>query len=144
LNLIRVMPAKGQDRFPMANSIFLAKLMGPVALVIALSLFMHAKSYQAMAQEFLHSPALIFLSGLLTMTAGLAVVLTHNVWVANWPVLITLFGWLATVGGAVRIAFPDQVRTMGESMLRKPTAMTVGGAIWLAIGLVLCFFGYFR
>jgi uncharacterized protein YjeT (DUF2065 family) len=127
-----------------ANSIFLAKLMGPVALVVGISLFMHAKSYQAMAQEFLRSPALIFLSGLLTMTAGLAVVLTHNVWVANWPVVVTLFGWLATISGAVRIVFPDQVRTMGESMLRKPTAMTIGGAIWLAVGAVLCFFGYFR
>jgi len=128
----------------MANSIFLAKLMGPVALVLAISLFMHTEAYRAMAHEFLHSSALIYLAGLLTMTAGLAVVLTHNVWVANWPVLITLFGWLATIGGAVRIAFPDQVRTMGESMLRKPMTMTIGGAIWLAVGTVLCFFGYFR
>jgi hypothetical protein len=128
----------------MANSIFLAKLMGPVALVLAISLFMHTEAFRAMAQEFLHSPALIYLAGLLTMTAGLAVVLTHNVWVANWPVLITLFGWLATIGGAARIAFPDQVRTTGEAMLRKPMTMTIGGAVWLAIGAVLCFFGYFR
>ncbi len=68
------------------------------------------------------------------MTAGLAIVLTHNVWVASWPVLITLFGWLTTIGGAVRIAFPDQVRTMGDAMLRKPMAMTIGGAIWLVVG----------
>jgi hypothetical protein len=144
LNLIRVMPAKGQDRFPMANSIFLAKLMGPVALVVAISLFMHAKAYRAMAEEFMRSAALIYLAGLLSMTAGLAIVLTHNVWVASWPVLITLFGWLTTIGGAARIAFPDQVRAMGEAMLRKPMAMTIGGAIWLVVGAVLTFFGYFH
>ena len=56
-----------------------------------------------MAEEFLRSRALIYLSGLLTMTAGLAIVLAHNVWARDWPVLITVLGWLATIGGAVRI-----------------------------------------
>ena len=128
----------------MANSIFLAKLIGPVALVAAVSLFLNAAAYRAMAQEFLRSPALIYLSGLLTMTVGVAIVLTHNVWVANWPVLITVFGWLAAIGGAARIAFPEKVRTIGETMLGKPWALNIGGAIWLAIGAIFCFFGYVR
>jgi hypothetical protein len=142
LNLIRVMPAKGQDMMP--TSIFLAKLIGPVALVAAIALFLNRAAYRTMAQEFLRSPALIYLSGLLTMTAGVAIVLTHNVWAAGWPVLITIFGWLATLGGAARIALPRQTRMIGETMLDKPLAMTVGGAIWLAIGALLTFFGYFR
>jgi hypothetical protein len=141
LNLIRVMPAKGQD---VPTSIFLAKLMGPVMLVAAVSLFAQASTYRAMAREFLRNPALIYLSGLLTMTAGVAIVLNHNVWVANWPVLITLFGWAATLGGAARIAFPDRVRTIGESMLAKPMAMMFGGGLWLAVGALLCYFGYAR
>ena len=29
-------------------------------------------------------------------------------------------------------------------MLDKPIALTIGGAIWLAIGAILCFFGYLR
>jgi hypothetical protein len=128
----------------MATSVFLARLIGPVALVAAISLFMNTAAYRAMAQEFMRSPALIYLSGLLTMTAGMAIVLSHNVWVANWPVLITIFGWLAVIGGAVRIALPDQTRKVGETMLGKPMAMQIGGAIWLAIGALLCFFGYVR
>ena len=142
LNLIRVMPAKGQDMMP--TSIFLAKLMGPVMLVAAVGLFLSWDAYRAMAREFMSSPALIYLSGLLTMTAGVAIVLTHNVWVVNWPVLITLFGWLATLGGAARIVVPNRVRMIGEAMLDKPVAMSVGAAIWLVIGAVLCFFGYVR
>ncbi len=128
----------------MATSIFLAKLIGPVALVAAIGLFTNRAGYRAMAQEFLRSPALIYLSGLLTMTAGVAIVLYHNLWVADWRVLLTIFGWLATIGGAARIALPKQVKTIGEAMLDKPMAMTVGGAIWIAIGSLLCFFGYFR
>ena len=128
----------------MPTSIYLAKLIGPVALVAAVSLFLNRAAYRAMAQEFMRSPALIYLSGLLTMTAGVAIVLAHNRWVLAWPVLITIFGWLATLGGAARIAFPDQTRKIGETMLDKPMAMTVGGAIWAAIGLIFCFYGYIR
>lgn len=128
----------------MNTSLFLAKLMGPISLVGGISLFLNAAAYKAMAQEFLRSPALLYLSGLLTMTAGLAVLLNHNLWVGDWRVLITIFGWLATIGGAARIALPQQVRSIGESMLDNPTAMTVGGAIWVIIGALFCFFGYIR
>src|SRR5688572_10715214 len=99
----------------MNTSIFLARLIGPISLVGGISLFLNRADYKAMAQEFLRSPALIYLSGLLTMTAGLAVVLNHNLWVADWRVLPTIFGWLATLGGAARIALPRQVRSIGEA-----------------------------
>jgi uncharacterized membrane protein len=141
LNLIRVMPAKGQDI--MGNSIFLAKLIGPVFLAGAIGMFFNRDAYAAMAREFLHSPPLIYLSGLLTMLAGVALVLTHNIWVADWRVLITLFGWLAAMGGAIRIIWPAQVRSLGETMLRNPLTLTIGGAVWLAIGALLCVVGYF-
>jgi hypothetical protein len=126
------------------TSTFLAKLIGPVVLVVAVGLFVNTVAYRAIAQELLRDPALFFLSGLLILTAGMAIVLAHNVWVANWPVLITILGWLAAVGGALRILLPEQVRTLGETMLAKPSTMQVGGAIWLGVGAILCFFGYVR
>jgi hypothetical protein len=128
----------------MATSVFLAKLIGPVLLVASIGLFLNAAGYRAMAQEFLRNPALIYLAGILTMTAGLAIVLTHNVWIANWPVLITILGWLGVIGGAARLALPEQTRTLGETMLRNEIAMKIGGGVWLAVGALLCFFGYFR
>jgi hypothetical protein len=112
--------------------------------VAAIALFLNRDAYRAMAQEFLCSPALIYLSGLLTMTAGVAVVLAHDVWVADWRVLVTIFGWLATIGGAVRIVLPQQTKAIGEAMLDKPLAMTAGGAIWAAIGALFCYAGYVR
>jgi uncharacterized protein YjeT (DUF2065 family) len=126
------------------TSVFLAKLIGPVLLVASIGLFLNAAGYRAMAQEFLRNPALIYLAGILTMAAGLAIVLNHNVWVANWPVLITILGWLGVIGGAARIALPEQTRKIGDTMLRNEMALKIGGGVWLAIGAILCFFGYFR
>ncbi len=39
-----------------------------------------------MAADFLEHRGLIFLAGILTLLGGLAIVLTHNVWVCGWPV----------------------------------------------------------
>ena len=127
----------------MQTSIFLAQLMGPVIVAAAISLFLNGDSQRAMAREFLKSTPLIYISGVLLMTAGLAIVLYHNVWAFDWRVIITLFGWLAVIGGAFRILFFRNLETIGEAMLDKPWGLTVGGAVWLIIGIVLCFFGYF-
>ena len=128
----------------MQTSIFLAKLIGPVMLVAAVALLMNAAAFRAMAHDFLRNAPLIFISGVLTMTAGVAIVLHHNVWTEDWRVIITLFGWAATIGGAVRIALPERVRTIGEAMLSsRPWVMSTAGVVWLAISATLCFYGYF-
>jgi hypothetical protein len=143
LNLIRVMPAKGQD-IRMRTSIFLAQLIGPVMLAVGIGIFANAAVYRGLADEFLRSRALIYLSGLLTMTAGLAIVLNHNVWRPNWPVVITVLGWLAAIGGAARIIAPQGTEKLGRAMLDSKLGFTVAGVVWLAVGALLCFYGYFR
>ncbi len=128
----------------MPTSVFLAKLIGPVFLAVGIGLMVNAAVYRKLAEEFLRSHALIYLSGLLTMTAGLAVVLAHNVWAADWRIIITLLGWLAAIGGALRIVVPQQSERMGRWFMARPARLTVAAAMWLAIGALLCFFGYFR
>ncbi|MPZ40935.1 MAG: hypothetical protein GEU95_23385 [Rhizobiales bacterium] len=128
----------------MANSIFLARLIGPVLIAGAVGMLVNNQVYRMLVDEFLRSRALIYISGILAMTAGLAIVLTHNVWVANWPVLITIFGWLGLIGGAVRMIAPQGTEKIGRRILRYKMGLTIGGAAWLAFGAILCFFGYVR
>ena len=128
----------------MQSSVFLAKLMGPIFLAVGIGLIANAATYKKLAAEFLDSTALVYLSGLLTMTAGMAIILTHNVWALEWRVLITLLGWLLAIGGAVRIVIPQGTQKIGRRFLKHPQAAIIAAVVWLAIGAVLCFFGYFR
>ncbi len=128
----------------MANSVFLARLIGPLMLAVGIGIFVNGAVYRMLADEFLRSRALIYLSGLLTMTAGLALILTHNVWRADWPVIITILGWLAAIGGAVRIIAPQGTERVGRQVLKYKHGLTIAGAVWLAVGAVLCLFGYLR
>ena len=126
----------------MSTSLFLARLIGPVMLVIGLAVFANQRGFRDMAEEFMASRALMFLAGIVIMPAGLAIVLTHNLWSADWRVLITIFGWLNVVGGAMRLAGPPFLIDTGRAMLKQPYFISLAAAIWTVLGLLFCFFGY--
>ncbi len=128
----------------MTTSIFLARLIGPFALALGLALVFQGTGFRAFASEFMASPALIFLSGVITLPAGLAIVLTHNVWTPDWRVVITIVGWLAVVTGAIRMIVPQQAAAKARVVIAQPLVPKIGAAIWLAIGALLCFYGYIR
>jgi|SRR6476469_6734751 hypothetical protein len=126
----------------MQTSLFIARLIGPVMLVVGLAVLANPAGFREMAEEFMASRALMFLSGFILMPVGLAIVLTHNVWTADWRVLITIFGWLNTIGGALRLFGPLFVVRAGHAILRQPHFASIAGAVWIALGLLFCFFGY--
>ena len=114
----------------MQTSIFLARLIGPVMALVGVSLLVNELAFRKMAQEFLRSPALIFFSGMILMPAGLAIVLSHNVWVLNWPLIITLLGWIAVISGALRIFAPDRAIKIGKkAIVRKESHYRRGGGL---------------
>ena len=99
----------------MSTSVFIARLIGPVMLVIGLAVFANQRAFRELAEEFLASRALTFLSGLIIMPAGLAIVLTHNIWAIDGRVMITVFGWANAIGGAIRLAAPAYVMRRGSA-----------------------------
>ena len=44
----------------MSTSVFLAKLIGPILIVIGVGMLVNARVYRALAEEFLRSHALIY------------------------------------------------------------------------------------
>ena len=128
----------------MQTSIFLAKLLGPILLIAGIAMLVNRKELDALAQELLRSSLLLFLAGLIDFSVGLAIVLTHNVWIADWRVLITLLGWLLIARGAVRVLIPDQVKPFGAKLLKNPNVVTGSLAGTVVVGLVLSYFGYVR
>ena len=126
----------------MSASIFIARLIGPVMLVTGLAVLMKSRDLRAIGEEFLDSRALMFLGGLITMPAGLSIVLTHNIWTADWRIIVTLFGLLLTIAGAIRIVAPPFLIAGGRAFVRHPAMGLIAGGLWTAMGLIFCFFGY--
>ena len=128
----------------MQRSIFLAKLIGPLLAVIGVALVFNADFFRLMAGEFLKSYALIYLAGVLTLGAGLAIVNTHNEWTGDWRVVITILGWLFVISGVIRIVFPRTVEAFGTSMITTASnSWIIGeGIVFIALSAWLSFKGY--
>jgi uncharacterized membrane protein len=140
LNLIRVMPAKGRES--MQTSIFLARLLGPVLFVLGLGFTIHRKVYTDMAKEFVANSSLVYLAGVIALTGGLAIILTHNVWTADWRVIVTLLGWAALVSGLVRLLLPELVKRLSRNVLKNERPVLYSGVVWIIVGAMLGYAGY--
>ena len=102
----------------MTPSKMIAGLIGPTLIAIALALFLNLGSFPAMVEQISRDPALIFLSGILLFVAGLAIVRAHNIWSGGWPVLVTVLGWLALLGGLGRMFFPIRLASVAAQFGR--------------------------
>jgi len=126
----------------METSLLIAKLMGPVMLLMGLALWLNGEGFRAMAKEFLHSDALLFLAGLMALSLGVTLVVVHNVWVADWPVIITLFGWVSLASGIVRITWPGWLRGVWSGLVERKPLNVAAGAIYVVLGAALTYFGF--
>ena len=126
----------------MSTSIFIAQLLGPTLLVAGLGIMVNKDTYLAMAKNFLDNTGMIYLAGFMTLIAGLAITNTHNIWIMGWPVIITIIGWLAIVGGIFRMAFPNYVAEIGTSMMHKTGGLNMIAVFTGLLGAVLTWYGY--
>jgi hypothetical protein len=126
----------------MAHSKTIAALVGPLLAAIGVAMLINRNLFPAMVGDVAHNYALIFLSGILTLLAGLAIVRIHNVWSGGWQVLVTLLGWLAVVSGLVRMWLPQGAAPIAEAFSGNPTGLVLGGLVLLVLGAFLSYKAY--
>lgn len=134
-----------RQRVPMTTtSKKIAGLIGPTLVAIALGMLLNLRSFPLLAVQVSHEPALIFLSGILLFVAGLAIVRVHNIWAGGWPVLVTVLGWLALLGGLIRILFPTGLARMAAGLGQSTGLVAVMAVVLLVVGAFLSFKAYGR
>ena len=121
----------------METSLYLAKFIGIVMAMMGVYILLFPNKLRVVATEFLDSQALMFLGGMMALMVGVPILLAHNIWVMAWPVIITLFGWLAIVAGILRLTMSEGLRQWGIQTVQSRASMLFAGMIMLAIGAVL-------
>lgn len=118
----------------MARSKHLAGLLGPSLIAVTLTESINA-------DIFINTSAhLVYLNGALLFVAGLAIVRTHNLWIARWPVLITLMGWTCLLVGLARMTAPVSALQAAQ----YPTAVQALTVLLFVIGIILSVYAYRR
>jgi len=123
-------------------SIFLAQLLGPMFVVLGVALLSKRQMFQTILQGFIGSATLLYLAGFFGLLAGIALVLTHNIWVADWRVIITLIGWVTLVRALISIFQPQWIVAAGTAVLKQHGVFVGAAVLNLIIGLILSYFGY--
>jgi hypothetical protein len=122
----------------MPNSAYITKSLGPALIEITVTEWMNLDIFTAAIGPSFATH--VYLNGTLLFIAGLAIVRAHNVWSRRWPVLITLVGRVAVVGGLSRMAAPVSAQQAGQSA----SVVYASLVALLAIGIVLTFNSYGR
>ena len=125
----------------MSNSKYIAGFMGPLLAVIGLSMLLNPSLFPAMVSQLASNYGLVFVTGILALVAGLAIVRAHNIWEASWRVVVTIFGWLAIIGGVARMILPDRAAAIAGTFV-DTGLLTVAAIVLLALGAFLTFKGY--
>lgn len=90
-------------------TIFLSRLLGLFTLFVAFSMLVQRHVIIETAAAVIHDRPLLLVVGMIALTAGLAMVLSHNVWSGGvLPVVVTLFGWSLVIRGALLLLLSPQ------------------------------------
>lgn len=119
-----------------------AFVMSWYVFVLGLSFLLQARHWSSWIREAAESPhelhlmliyALIFL-------AGLAVIAAHNIWIMDWPVVITVFGWgMAIKGGAILVLAPKFTWVAAQWPANAAVAIRAAGFVWTVLGAILVY-----
>jgi hypothetical protein len=126
------------------RSLFLSRLVGPTFVAVALGMLINLGMYESMIADALHFGILFYLSGFLSLLAGLAIVNLHNKWQRDWRLIITVLGWLMTIGGIIRIVLPQVAIAIGSTIYSGRASTIVAALITGTLGAFLSFKGYMR
>ncbi len=126
----------------MERSIYLAKLFGPVLLILGLGLLVRSAELLGVFQDVLSNPTLIFVLCVLGLLGGIALILAHNIWAMDWRLIITLLGWLSAIESAVWLIVPHATLQGIVLSLLTPGLVLAYGVFVLLLGGILSTFGY--
>lgn len=87
-------------------SIFLAKFWGWYFITFFILLIVYPKRIKQLF-EFANDEKFIITTSFLAITLGLLNIIAHNLWVMDWRIVITLFGWISFIKGVTNFAFPN-------------------------------------
>lgn len=125
----------------MCTSVYYAQVMGLWLFLVALAMIVHQPRYKKTVMDTLSHPSLMTFSGLIALGLGLLVVVSHNIWVSQWPVVVTLVGWVLIIQGIMRIFWPESFAKMTKDMLAG-SGYTFMSWVWLLVGIYLIWAGF--
>lgn len=127
-----------------SRTVFLSRLIGLYCIVIALSMMTRRQATVETVTALLQNPSMMLIVGIITLAAGLAMVLAHNIWSGSaLAVVVTLVGWITVIKSLFFLFMPPEMETrLFLQQLHYQQLFYLYGAISLALGVYLTYGGF--
>ncbi len=100
------------------------------------------KSYVgAMIDELENSKTLFWFMGFVTVVLGSVTLGFYSTWTFDWPVIITIIGWMMLLKGMLIMLFPATWVPLYKKF-HLNGMVTVSGAIAIIVGIILLYEGF--
>ncbi|MGA8214235.1 MAG: hypothetical protein WB799_11620 [Candidatus Sulfotelmatobacter sp.] len=127
-----------------SRTIFLSRLIGLYCIVIALSMMTRRQATVETVTAILQNPSMMLIVGVITLAAGLAMVLAHNIWSGGaLAVVVTLVGWITLMKSLFFLFLPPELETrLFLQQLHYEQLFYLYTAISLVLGVYLTYCGF--
>ena len=116
------------------------QLSALLVLLLGLSFLFNLPLWYRYTRNVLEAPWQAIPLALILLVVGLLIVIYHNLWLANWVIMITLIGWLFIIKALVLLLFPGTTalfNRLSEQGLK--TAIVTAGVIMTAVGTLISY-----
>jgi putative exporter of polyketide antibiotics len=126
------------------RTLFLSKLIGLYCILIGLSMMTRGQATVETVTALLQNSAMTLILGVITLAAGLAMVLAHNIWSGSaLAVVVTLVGWMALIKSLFFLFLPHEMEArLFLGQLYYQQFFYLYSAISLVLGVYLTYGGF--
>jgi putative exporter of polyketide antibiotics len=126
------------------RTLFISRLVGLYCILIALSMITRRQATVETVTVLLQNPSMTLILGVITLAAGLAMVLAHNIWSGGTlVVVVTLLGWMALLKSLFFLFLPPEMEArLFLQQLHYQQLFYLYGAVSLALGIYLTYGGF--
>jgi uncharacterized protein YjeT (DUF2065 family) len=128
----------------MPLDLFIARWVAVLWLMFGLSHLLHPARWAALLMPLRERDTGGFLLASFNLPLGLLVVLGHNIWVWDLPVIVTVAGWMTIFKSTVYLLFPRthaRVMTLNQ---RPEKGFRVIGAVLMVLGALVAYDAFCR
>jgi hypothetical protein len=126
------------------RTLFLSRLIRLYCILVALSMITRRQATVETVTALLQNPPMMLILGVITLAAGLAMVLAHNIW-SGGPlvVVVTLVGWMTLIKSLSFLFLSPEVEAgLFLRQLHYQEFFYVYGATSLVLGVYLTYGGF--
>jgi len=126
------------------RTLFLSRLIGLYCILVALSMITRRQATVDTVTALLQNPSMMLILGAITLIAGLAMVLAHNIWSGGaLVVIVTLVGWITLIKSLSFLFLPPEMEArLFLEQLHYRQLFYMYTAFSLVLGVYLTYGGF--